>query len=88
MALHHDPHWPRAASWFSTQPQGEIDVALIGAGAHLSAITPNNAHTTPAAIRDALLRYSTWNQTCQIDFADFGAACVPRVVHARVANGS
>ena len=71
MALHHDPHWPRAASWFSTQPQGEIDVALIGAGAHLSAITPNNAHTTPAAIRDALLRYSTWNQTCQIDFADF-----------------
>jgi formimidoylglutamase len=44
---------------------------LIGVGAHLSAITPNNAQTTPVAIRDALLRYSTWNQTCQIDFADY-----------------
>ena len=71
MALHHDPLWPRAASWFTAQSQGEVDIALIGAGAHLSAITPNNAHQTPAAIRDALLRYSTWNQTCQIDFADF-----------------
>jgi formimidoylglutamase len=71
MGLHHDPHWPRAAKWFSTQTQGEIDLAIIGVGAHLSAITPNQAHKTPAAIRDALLRYSTWNQTCQIDFADF-----------------
>lgn len=71
MALHHDPQWPRAASWFTAQPQGEVDIALIGVGAHLSAITPNNAHSTPAAIRESLLRYSTWNQTCQIDFADF-----------------
>jgi formimidoylglutamase len=71
MALHHDPQWPRAGSWFTTQPQGEVDIAVIGVGAHVSAITPNNAQTTPAAIRDALLRYSTWNQTCQIDFADF-----------------
>lgn len=70
MALHHDPQWPRAASWFTTEPQGEVDIALIGVGAHSSAITPNHAHTTPAAIRDALLRYSTWNQTCQIDFAE------------------
>jgi formimidoylglutamase len=71
MALHNDPLWPRANSWFTRQPEGGVDIALIGVGAHLSAITPNNAQTTPVAIRDALLRYSTWNQTCQIDFADY-----------------
>jgi formimidoylglutamase len=74
MALHHDPHWPRAGAWFSSQhlaDQGEADIALIGIGANKSAITPNKADTTPDAIRDALMRYSTWNQTCQLDFADY-----------------
>ena len=70
MALHKDPHWPRAGHWFSTSASGEIDIALIGICAHKTAITPNEADTTPAAIREALLRYSTWNQTCQIDCAD------------------
>ncbi len=70
MALHHDSHWPRAGAWFSTTPQGEVDIALIGVGANKTAITPNKADTTPTAIRGALQRYSTWNQTCQIDFAD------------------
>ncbi len=83
MALHNDPHWPRAGHWFSTSASGEIDIALIGICAHKTAITPNEADTTPAAIREALLRYSTWNQTCQIDFsehlvgADFGDVADP-----------
>ena len=70
MALHHDPRWPRAGAWFSTTPEGEVDIAIIGVGAHESAITPNEAHKTPKAIRKALQRYSTWNQTCHIDFSD------------------
>lgn len=70
MALHHDPSWPRAGSWFSVKTDSVVDFAIIGVGAHGSAITPNNAHLTPAAVREALMRYSTWNNTCQIDFAE------------------
>ncbi|MEI6120737.1 MAG: agmatinase family protein [Actinomycetes bacterium] len=83
MALHHDPHWPRAGAWFSAEKEGEVDIALIGVCAHESAITPNSAHKTPKAVRKALQRYSTWNQTCQIDFsehlvgADFGDVADP-----------
>ena len=70
MNLHHDPQWPRAGSWFAKALSGEVDIALLGVGAHASAITPNKADTTPNAIREALMRYSTWSQTCQIDFAE------------------
>jgi len=83
VALHHDPHWPRAGAWFSAEKEGEVDIALIGVCAHESAITPNSAHKTPKAVRKALQRYSTWNQTCQIDFsehlvgADFGDVADP-----------
>jgi hypothetical protein len=86
MALHHDPQWPRASAWFSASPEGEVDLAIIGVGAHESAITPNSAHKTPKAIRKALQRYSTWNQTCQIDFsdhlvgADFGDVADPEML--------
>jgi formiminoglutamase len=76
MALHQDPHWPRAGTWFTSLLNKEareiqVDIALLGIGAHASSITPNDAHKTPKAIRKALARYSTWNQTCQIDFADY-----------------
>jgi formiminoglutamase len=71
VALHHDPQWPRAGNWFAKSNGEEANIALIGVGAHLSAITPNSADKTPDAIREALLKYSTWNQTCQIDCADY-----------------
>lgn len=70
MALHHDPSWPRAGSWFAPHQKESVDFAILGVGAHKSAITPNNADKTPAAIRESLMRYSTWNNTCQIDFAE------------------
>jgi formimidoylglutamase len=71
VALHNDPHWPRAGNWFSANEPGETDLALIGIGTNKTAITPNNAHQTPDVVRDALMRYSTWNQTCQIDFSEY-----------------
>jgi len=36
----------------------------------MSALTPNNAHTTPAAVRAALARYSTWSASHDVDFAE------------------
>lgn len=68
--LYDDPNWPRAGSWFAQHHNG-ADFSLVGIPAHSRAITPNSAHTTPQAIREALSRYSTWNQTCQIDASDF-----------------
>jgi formiminoglutamase len=58
-----DALWPRAGHWIV--PAGQeatppCDLALLGIPAHLTSISPSGAHATPAAVRDALLRYSTW----------------------------
>lgn len=58
-ALSHDPLWPRAGSWpSSAEVEGPIALALVGIPAHLTSLSPTNAHLTPAAIREALRRYS------------------------------
>ncbi|WP_040166113.1 agmatinase family protein [Microbacterium gorillae] len=56
MALSHDPLWPRAGSW--PAPSGPADLTILGVPAHLTSLSPTNAHETPAAVRDALQRYS------------------------------
>ena len=80
-ALANDPLWPRAATLFQpasiTDLSNSIDVALLGVPAHLTSISSTNAHTTPDAIRQALLRYSTWSWEHRLDLgalntADFG----------------
>jgi formiminoglutamase len=63
----------------STAP---ADLALIGIPAHASSITPTGAHATPSAIREALLRYSTWAGSHGVDVAalraiDFGDVTDP-----------
>ena len=80
-----DQLWPRASAWLkpaeadSTQ---NYDLGLIGIPAHLTSISATNAHTTPAAIRAALQRYSTYNWSTETDvsnlsFADFGDVVEP-----------
>lgn len=59
--LSHDPNWPRAGGWPSDAevlPGDRFDLAIVGVPAHETSISPTNAHTTPAAVRDALRRYS------------------------------
>ena len=57
--LSHDPLWPRAGSWPAPEViDGAIALALVGVPAHLTSLSPTNAHLTPAAIREALRRYS------------------------------
>ena len=68
MTLSHDPHWLRAGNWLTEVSQA--DFAIVGVGASKSALTPNNAHSTPAAVRSALLRYSTWSLSTKVDLAD------------------
>ncbi len=68
-----DPSWPRASGWLAAPPGDRpVDLAVLGVGAHLTSLSPTQAHTTPAAIRDALARFSTY-----ADGIDLREAVVP-----------
>ena len=60
VVLSHDEMWPRAGSWpLPADVDGPLGLALLGVPAHLTSLSPTNAHHTPAAIRAALRRYSS-----------------------------
>ena len=69
MALPHDPLWTRAGSLLQNDA-GPADVTIIGVPAHRTSISATNAHTTPAAVRDALLRYSSYSASADLDLRD------------------
>ena len=66
--LPNDPKWKRANTLFFGS-NANADFALIGVLAHESSISPTHAHLTPAAIRNALARYSTFSTSHNIDLA-------------------
>ena len=55
-----DAKWPRAHSLISNK---ESAVGLIDIPAHKTSISETSAHLTPAAIREAFKRYSTFSYT-------------------------
>ncbi|MFB7893556.1 agmatinase family protein [Microbacterium sp. NPDC056044] len=57
MTLSHDPLWPRAGAWPPLE-DGGWDAAILGVPAFRTSLSPTGAHATPAAIREALRRYS------------------------------
>lgn len=69
MSLPVDPLWPRAGHLLAAG-DGACDVAIIGLPAHATSLSPTHAHETPAAVRAALLRYSTWAGDHGVDVAD------------------
>lgn len=58
-ALSHDPEWPRTGGWNSPAPSEQADLTLVGIPTSRTSLSPSNAHETPAAIREALRRYSS-----------------------------
>lgn len=60
--LSHDPSWPRAGGWPTLEAAAaqasSVDLAILGVPAWRTSLSPTNAHATPAAIREALRRYS------------------------------
>ena len=74
MSLPVDPLWPRVghllAGGDGRGREGRCDVAIVGLPAHESSLSPTNAHETPAAVRAALLRFSTWSAEHDVDLAD------------------
>ena len=65
-----DPSWPRAGAWLATEPPGPAALAVVGVPAHLTSISPTGADATPAAVRAALYRYSTWSWSRNTDIGD------------------
>lgn len=66
--LSHDPLWPRAGDW--PAPSGRADLALVGVPTHESSLSATSAHLTPAAVRDALRRYSFETTLTIVDAGD------------------
>jgi formiminoglutamase len=70
--LPNDPSWPRAGSWLARATadhggEGALDLALVGVPAWRTSLSPTGAHATPAAVRQALLRYSTHGHGIELD---------------------
>jgi formiminoglutamase len=72
-----DPLWPRAANWLQSANSSPCQLGLFGVPASETSISATGAHATPAEIRVALARYSTfsWSQNHDVrdlTFFDFG----------------
>lgn len=78
-----DPLWPRAGSWpsLAERPDGEeVDLTLIGLPTWRTSLSPTGAHATPAAVREALRRYSLHVPGLDVEalrFADAGDVAEP-----------
>ena len=89
--LSHDEKWTRANSLFS-EVKARSDIALLGVLARETSLSPTNADKTPAAIRVAMSRYSTYSASRKVDlrdlsFTDLGDVSAPDHIEgeARVA---
>jgi formiminoglutamase len=59
VALPSDDLWPRAGDWPALGAlEGDLDLVLLGVPAWRTSLSPTGAHATPAAVREALRRYS------------------------------
>lgn len=72
-----DALWPRAQSWLSPAESGRCDLALYGVLASETSLSATGADATPAEIRVALARYSTYSWSTgkdlrELTFFDFG----------------
>jgi arginase family enzyme len=66
--MHHDPQWPRASEWLAS---GSPLPALTVIGAPLNrSVTPGRCDLGPKAIRDALMRFSTYDFASGRDVRD------------------
>jgi formiminoglutamase len=66
-----DPRWPRASEWLAAGPgERPVDLAILGVPTFATSLTTTGAHATPAAVRRALARYSTWSASRRIDLAE------------------
>jgi formiminoglutamase len=70
-ALPRDPRWPRAGDWLAAGPgSGTPDLAVLGVPTFGTSLSKTGAYATPAAVRRALARLSTWCASRRVDVAE------------------
>ncbi len=79
-SLPHDALWPRAGDWPAAVAGERADVAIAGIPTHTRSLSATQAHLTPAAVREALRRYSL--HTSGLRIVDAGDAQDPDSVDA------
>ncbi|HVW80402.1 MAG TPA: arginase family protein [Mycobacteriales bacterium] len=66
-----DHRWPSAGEWLAGGPGArDVDLAVIGIPTFATSVPPSGAHATPAAVRRALGRLSTWSASRGVDLAE------------------
>ncbi|MHB1906903.1 MAG: arginase family protein [Acidimicrobiales bacterium] len=65
-----DPKWPPATSLVGLGGAQRTTVGLVGVPTYATSVTPKSARSTPAALREALARYSTWATSDGRDLAE------------------
>jgi len=69
-----DPRWPRARDWLAAGPGRRApDLAVLGVPTFATSISATGAHATPAGVRRALERLSTWSASRGVDVAELAA---------------
>ena len=79
-----DPNWPRA---YSLLKSAKTELAIIGVPASATAISPTSAHLTPAAIREALAKYSTFAGSIDTELSSSGITDLGDVLSPDHAEG-
>ncbi len=65
-----DPKWPPATSLVGHEGERRSSVAVVGVPTYATSVTPKSSRSTPAALREALARYSTWATSDGRDLAE------------------
>ncbi|CAN5415196.1 formimidoylglutamase [soil metagenome] len=80
LPLPNDPLWPRAGGWPDAMAGQRADIAIVGIPTHTRSLSATQAHLTPAAVREALRRYSL--DAAGLRVVDAGDATDPDAVDA------
>ncbi len=71
MAKTSDANWPSAATLLNDRPiENRRNVGLFGVPTYATSLTPRSSTSTPAAVRRALERFSTWSFSEAIDLCE------------------
>lgn len=69
-----DVRWPTAWQWLAAGTGGRAaDLALLGVPTHATSLSVTGAHKTPAAVRQALHKLSTWSPSRRLDVSTLAA---------------
>ena len=74
-AIPSDPLWPRASAWLAGQhaPDAQRKLAVLGIPTGRGSITPGRCDLTPAAAREALQRFTTYDLEVGVDLESIAA---------------